>query len=260
VLTRVDLKSYKCFAQHTVPLQPLTVIVGRNNAGKSTLVEALRLVTLVAARHEHLSFVRPPDWLDLPRGVRGVVPSLRGLDLDLEAVFHQYGEPPAEIHAHFDSGVTLSVFVGPDSAVFGTIRDRRGRMVESRSDATRAQLPIVAALPQAGPLSKTEAGLIREYVRANVGSPTSYLRFRNELTLFPGEFREFGRLAESTWPGLRIEGLRIDGNYPDATIALLVRDDNFVAEVARMGHGLQMWLSDDVVSCPIGRQNHCDSG
>ena len=225
-----------------MPLEPLTVIVGRNNAGKSTLVESLRLVALVAARHEHLVFQRAPDWLDLPRSTRGVVPSLRGLEIDFEAVFHQYGDPPAEIQAHFVSGAALSVFVGPDSAIFATIMDARGHIAASHSDAIRSRLPSVAAFPQVGPLVKTEAGLIPEYVRANVGSPTSYLRFRNELAIFPKEFRDFSRLAEASWPGLRIESLRVEGTYPDSTITLLIRDDNFVAEVGRMGHGLQMWL------------------
>jgi len=242
MLTKLDLTNFRCFANHSVALQPLTILVGQNNAGKSTLVEALQLVSVVATRHEHLNFVRPPSWLDLPRATRGVSPSLRNLDIDLESVFHRYGDPPAEIRASFDTGSSITVFVGPHSEVFALIRDRKGRAVASRSEAAKANIPAVATLPHVAPVLKIEEGLLPEYVRANLGSPTSHLRFRNELALLPSEYTRFVRLAESSWPRLKVQSLVVDGKYPDSKVSLLIRDDNFVAEVSHMGHGLQMWL------------------
>ena len=56
MLSEISLRNFKCFSRHTIPLRAITVIVGRNNAGKSTIVEALRLVSLVASRLEFLPF------------------------------------------------------------------------------------------------------------------------------------------------------------------------------------------------------------
>jgi AAA15 family ATPase/GTPase len=52
MLSEITFRNFKCFSRHTIPLRPVTVIVGRNNAGKSTVVEALRLVSLVVSRLE----------------------------------------------------------------------------------------------------------------------------------------------------------------------------------------------------------------
>jgi recombinational DNA repair ATPase RecF len=50
VITELYLKNFRGFEDHVVPLKPFTVIVGRNNAGKSTIAEALRLISLVVSR------------------------------------------------------------------------------------------------------------------------------------------------------------------------------------------------------------------
>ncbi len=46
MLSELRLENFRCFEDHTIPLRPLTIIVGRNNAGKSTIVEALRIVSI----------------------------------------------------------------------------------------------------------------------------------------------------------------------------------------------------------------------
>jgi len=43
MLTRLEIENFRGFKKHEMPLNAVTLIVGRNNAGKSTVVEALRL-------------------------------------------------------------------------------------------------------------------------------------------------------------------------------------------------------------------------
>jgi len=66
--------------------------------------------------------------------------------------------------------------------------------------------------------------------------------FRNQLHIFPDLFKRFKEVASETWPGLRIRELRTDGAAPKTILSLLVEDFHFPAEIAWMGHGLQMWL------------------
>jgi hypothetical protein len=57
------------------------------------------------------------------------------------------------------------------------------------------------------------------------------------------QFGEFKKVAQATWPGLRIDSLEGRNKLPgNGKLALLVQDTDFVAEVGWMGHGLQMWL------------------
>lgn len=48
MLTAVRLQGFKSFADATLPLGPLTLLIGANAAGKSNAVEALRLLSAVA--------------------------------------------------------------------------------------------------------------------------------------------------------------------------------------------------------------------
>ena len=74
--------------------------------GKSTIVEALRLVSLIANRLEGLAEREVPRWLDIGRVNRGVSPSLSNQDLNFGNVFHKYGDPPAKITAKFSGAAS----------------------------------------------------------------------------------------------------------------------------------------------------------
>jgi predicted ATPase len=41
MITRLTSRNFRGFDRHTVPLRPITILVGKNNAGKSTVVEVL---------------------------------------------------------------------------------------------------------------------------------------------------------------------------------------------------------------------------
>lgn len=242
MLLTLRLRNFRCFDDHTVTLRPTTVIVGKNNAGKSTIVEALRLVSLIEKRYRSLAFTPFPKWLDLPARYRGVRPSLANIDTNPEGVFHAYHDPPAIIDATFSSGDTITIYIGPRAEVFAVVKDSRQRVVTTKGEARRTSIPALSILPQVGPLARDEVVLTPDYVRRSLGTNLAPLHFRNQLNLFPDEFRDFRRLAESTWSNLKIHSLEGRGGLPEKPLSLLIRDSNFTAEVGWMGHGLQMWL------------------
>lgn len=46
MLEKIQFINYKCFEDATIPLREITIAVGKNNAGKSTMIEGLRLIAL----------------------------------------------------------------------------------------------------------------------------------------------------------------------------------------------------------------------
>jgi predicted ATP-dependent endonuclease of OLD family len=44
MLEILNIKNYRCFEDHTVNFHESTVVVGKNNAGKSTIIEALYII------------------------------------------------------------------------------------------------------------------------------------------------------------------------------------------------------------------------
>ena len=246
MLSEVILENFKCFSRHTIPFRPLTVIVGRNNAGKSTIVEALRLVSLVVDRLEHLPVREVPRWLDIPSVNRGVAPALDHQDFDFSNVFHRYGDPPAKITAKFETGLSVVIYIGQsdgEGRVHAVVRNARRNVVISKGEARRLGVPHVGILPQISPVSSNETILVPTYVRRSLSSTLASLHFRNQMNfLYDEVFQEFKRISEDTWPGLVIRELRGRGGEPGTELELMVRNEDFVAEVRWMGHGLQMWL------------------
>ena len=109
MLVELRLKNFRGFNDHTAPLRPTTLIVGRNNAGKSSVVEALRLLSLVTTRFRGLGYHDAPDWGNIPKRESGIRPSLSGVEINFGTLFHRYGDPPAVIEATFSNRITIRI-------------------------------------------------------------------------------------------------------------------------------------------------------
>lgn len=243
MLRSIQFQNFRCFLEHEISFTKLCLLVGRNNAGKSTVVDALRLVSLVTARYQTSNYSDVPSWLDAPQRERGFSPSLRGYPLNLETVFHRYSDPPAVLKATFDSGESIKVYIGQNSLLHAVIFDAKDHTVLSKKSAQNLSIPQLGILPQITPVVREEPLLDQEYVLRSVSSNLSSLHFRNELYHYPAElYQRFKKLAEESWPQLQVNDLKTHEENNEHFIHLYVRDGPFVAEVGAMGHGLQMWL------------------
>jgi hypothetical protein len=240
MLRQLRMQNYRCFDDHTLLLEPSTVVVGKNNAGKSSVIEALRLVGAVVNR-KGATFVRAPQWLDLPGFQVGIAPRISQLGLNLSAAFHRYGEPPAIITATFGDGAVITLYVGREETIFATVR-KNDDWVTKPGIFLDLKLPWINVLPQIGPLLTEEYRLTDERIVSHLNSRLSSRHFRNQLVHFGTSFVEFKHLAEETWSGLRVDPIQEEATKNGALLSLPIRDGDFVAEVGWMGHGLQMWL------------------
>ncbi|HEU5349997.1 MAG TPA: ATP-binding protein [Terracidiphilus sp.] len=234
------MQNFRCFNDHTVLFEPCTVVVGKNNAGKSSLIEALRLVSSVINRRG-AQFTVAPGWLNLPRFRKGIAPRISQLGINLNSVFHRYGEPPAIITAKFHQGVVVDVYVGREETIFATIQ-QNSNWIDTAAKFLNLKLPWISVLPQIGPLRTEEFRLTDERVTTHLNSRLTSRHFRNQLLRMDTPFANFKALAEETWGGLRIDPIQETTTKEGSLLALPVRDGDFVAEVGWMGHGLQMWL------------------
>jgi predicted ATP-dependent endonuclease of OLD family len=244
MLTSLELENYRCFEKHTVDFKDTSIIVGQNNAGKSTIVEALRLISIVASRA--LNFQETPGWLDLPASYKGVSPSLAGLDFPKKSLFHKYQDGPALVTAHFESKAKIVIYLGSisddDIGVFALIFDNENKIRKTRQSFKDAGIPEINILPQISALAKEETVLNYDYVRSNLTTQLSSIHFRNQIKYYYDYFPKFRELSESTWQGLGIKDLDGRSLFKGGQLTLIVRDSDFAAEIGWMGHGLQMWL------------------
>lgn len=242
MITSLRLQNYRGFGDHVVPFNPLTIVVGRNNAGKSTIVEGLRLVAIVVDRYRHLTYRRPPPGSDLPIAFCGVAPSLKNTEINFKSIFHQYRKPPAIITATFSTGSTVTIYILAQEKIHAVIRDPKRETVRSKRHAKKLSLSTVGIMPQVAPVQREESILSEEYVKRSSSSTLASLHFRNQLNFEYTLFTEFKRLVESAWRGMQVLELVGQGGLPGTPLALIVRNEDFAAEISAMGHGVQMWL------------------
>jgi predicted ATP-binding protein involved in virulence len=241
MLKKLCLENYRCFEKTEMSFRELTVIVGKNNAGKSTLIETLRILSIVVNRCKNIAYTKPPEWLELDEDILGIQPSINNLDISTRSIIYMYGEGPAKIIADFENGTKVNVYVSADAEIFATLHNPNGVSVESKSFAASLRLNEINILPQIGPLLREEPIIKYVTVQKNLLTNLSSRNFRNQLNYFPKEFEKFKELSEKTWQGLMIhsssQSIRTQGQ-----LFLYVRDNYFEAEIGWMGHGLQMWL------------------
>ncbi len=242
MLHELRLHNFRGFEDHRLPLKDLTIIVGKNNAGKTTLVEALRLLSIVVSRYKNLTYKQPPGWTDLPRRDYGVTPSLRNLEINFQGVFHRYNDPPATIEGIFSNGSSVLIYLHDSEGIYAIIRDSKGDVIRAKNQAQKSDLPLVSIMPQVAPVQLNEKIIGADYVQSAMSSTLAPLHFRNQLNLLYNLFLEFQRVVEDTWPGVQVRELQGQGGLPHSPLYLQIRNEAFVGEIGLMGHGLQMWL------------------
>ena len=188
MLEKLTLKNYRGFDDHSLPLRSLSVVVGHNNAGKSTLVEALRILSIVTERTGTLNFRDPPSWTELPKLHRGVSPSLDGLEIQSDTITHRYTNTPAEVRATFSTGESIQLLVTADRRSFAVLRDSEGGVISTKGRARQANFPELQVLPQISPLDLGEQILDERYVRRNISSSLASRHFRNQLRLISAAY------------------------------------------------------------------------
>ena len=192
------MENFRGFEKHSVTFRPFTVAIGANNAGKTSLVECLRLISLCVSRaHTVAGYRRPPGGL-APVHLSGVKPSTAYTGIDFEAICHCYGEPPAKARAIFSNGAMVEMYVGPNGDVFACIRKPNGQIAGSRKATQKAGIPTIHALPQAAPLRREETILEAKTVHRGLATALAPQHFRNQLNLLQEYYEDFRDLLERT--------------------------------------------------------------
>lgn len=242
MIDSIYLENYRGFQKHTIHFKDENIIVGKNNAGKSTLVEALRIVSAINRKYKNTRYRKKPSWVAKP-SQKGITPSINFTDINEDTLFYNYGSPPAYIEVSFNTGSRFEITIGKESNIYCQIFDENNQFIRTKNSAQKLDIPSVRILPQIQPLQESEDILNEDYVKNHLFSSRSSLHFRNQLHYFNEYFDEFKKIAEKTWPGLRINELIVNKNLiGKGHIDLLVYDNEFASEIGWMGDGLQMWL------------------
>ena len=117
MIRQLNITNFRCYEKSTITFNGTSILVGRNNAGKSTLIEALKIISSVTRKYKTLRFVAPPEWV-VREPSYGVSPNVENMNISDRGIFHMYGNPPAIVEAIFTNGTSIKAYVGEDLSIF----------------------------------------------------------------------------------------------------------------------------------------------
>src|SRR5262245_46299934 len=184
-ITSIRFRNYKAFKEFSISLGPFNVLVGPNNAGKSTVLGAIRILSEGIRRARSKS----PELIDGPKGhqVKGHPVNLTGLPVSTENVFHNYDDSsPATIEFRLSNGATLTLSF-PESRVCYLIPEGDWP-VRSPSDFKRHFDVDITLVPTLGPVDHNEQLYQKEAARLALLTHGASRNFRNIWYHFPQGF------------------------------------------------------------------------
>ena len=239
-ITSVHFKRYKAFANFSISLQDFNVLVGPNNAGKSTIIGVFRILAegLRRARSRKAEQV-------LANGIRrwGHRFNIVDLPISAENIFHDYDESePAEVTFRLSNGNKLILHFPEQGSCF-LLPDSEGGKVDSPAIFKQKFDISVGFVPILGPVEQNELLYQEEAARRALMTNGASRNFRNIWQHYPEGFDRFRSLIQSTWPGMDIERPEIQqGNTPQTRVLKMFCPENrFPREICWAGYGFQVW-------------------
>lgn len=241
MIRQLNICNFRCYDNSTIYFNGTSILVGRNNAGKSTMIEALKIISSVTRKYKTLRFVAPPDWVPKEKN-NGVSPNVENMNISDRGIFNMYGNPPAIIEAIFTNGASIKAYVGEGLDIFAIITDEYGCQVRNSKEAKSVSIPVIEVLPQISAVLDSERVIKKATVDGNKATRLASRNFRNQLFYYGDAFPTFEKLAESTWEGLQVKPVESIFVDEGRILQFFLRVHDFEAEISWMGHGLQMWV------------------
>ena len=191
----IDFKNYKAYRQYRVTLDAFNVLVGPNNAGKSTIIGSLRILSEGIKRARS----RASDRVDGPDGseVQGYFIKLEKLPVSTENVFHNYDDSePATVEFHLSNGNSLTLFFQTTGQC--VMVPNAPRTIRTPTEFKREFNLEVAFVPVLGPVEHNETLHEKDTARNALMSHSASRNFRNIWYHYPDGFEEFRKTVKAT--------------------------------------------------------------
>ncbi|MGI8428485.1 MAG: ATP-dependent nuclease [Solirubrobacteraceae bacterium] len=257
MIKQLQLVNFKGFERFRVNFSDESFLVGPNNAGKSTIIAALRVAAQMVSHAKR----RPPsitaDDGDLVVPAHSFPPGR--FTLVEENLRHEFRQVETRLELRFRNDARLTAVwpapteEQPEPQGFFYITSGAG--VRLRTPATaRAAVPDLAVLPILSPVEHEEQRLSPDHVRVNMLSRLSSRHTRNHILMLSeqegsddpdrSQLEEFLDWAEPWTPDFRIGDIvvrRVDGK-PFLDVFCRETGSRSEKELFWAGDGIQVWI------------------
>jgi predicted ATP-dependent endonuclease of OLD family len=235
---RVDFRRFKAFREFVLHLRSFNILIGSNNAGKSTIVAAFRML---AAGMRKASSRKPEILKGLGRFQYGYRIDLSSASVAEENLFYHYDDSePASVTFTLSNSHKIILYF-PEQASCIMIADANGKQIlTTRSFRSHFNCPI-GFVPILGPVEHAENLFEMEAARLALFNYRAARNFRNIWYHYPEKFAQFKALLAQTWPGMEIEPPSIDVSHDKTRLHMFCREQRIAREIFWSGFGFQVW-------------------
>lgn len=183
MLRSISLTNFRGFSEHRIEFGKEAILIGQNNAGKTTAIEALRVLSVAQLRVHTAQFTACPQWLDGHCTGAGFRFSLETIDFDFANVQHSYDTArPAIIRAKLTNNNEIDVYIGQDSTqIFCQLRRGPRTVIFSKKDITPHMFGATKVMPPVGSLLPRERSIAKDRLNKYLDGYLAYRHFRNQL-------------------------------------------------------------------------------
>lgn len=236
-ITSARFVRYKAFNNFSLSLQDFNVLVGPNNAGKSTILSAFRILwegirRAKSRRAEPINVNGLNAW--------GHRIDIADLPVSTDNIFFEYDDnQAAEVRFRVSNGNHLRVVFPDQDHCYLISETTNGRVVQTPSQFS-SQFDIdISFVPILGPVEINEQLFQKEAARRALLNSTASRNFRNIWYHYPEEFELFKEAIQTTWPGMDINRPEISADHRH--LIMFCPEDRRPRELAWAGYGFQVW-------------------
>lgn len=237
-ITHVQFYRYKTFHKYSLSLNYFNVLVGPNNAGKSTILGAFRILAEAIRKARS----RNPTFIQGPHGkTRGYLVELHDIPVASENVFFDYDDTkPATVRFKISNGNELVLFF-PEQGTCYMICETQKRSVTSPTTFKSQYNVSIGFVPILGPVEHNETLYQAEAARLALLTHRAARNFRNIWYHYPEDFEKFRSLIKVTWPGMDIMKPEIDMSHDKPLLRMFCPEERIPREIFWAGFGFQVW-------------------
>lgn len=235
-ITSVQFRNFKAYKQFSLSLSDLNILVGPNNSGKSTILNAFRVLAAGLRRANAKSATLVPG----PKGtVYGHIVSTDDLPISLENVHTNYEDDiPTTVTFRLSNKQKLELYFPPDGGC--VLIPSETYKANGMPSMFRKAFPIkIGFVPVLGPLEHEEPYVREQTVRRNLATHRASRHFRNFWHYFPDGFDEFAELVSQTWTGMELFPPELVNNYEN--LVMFCKENRIDRELYWAGFGFQIW-------------------
>tara|TARA_R110002033_G_scaffold57490_1_gene106599 strand:- start:3420 stop:4850 length:1431 start_codon:yes stop_codon:yes gene_type:complete len=236
--TEVEFHRFKAFKHYRIRLKEFNIIVGPNNAGKSTILTAFRILSsaLRRANARKATIVQ-----SLEGQAHGHHVELADISVADENIFHNYdNSEDAYVRFYLLNGNCLMLFFPIDGGC-SLIPYPLGKPAHTPVAFRKAFNCPIGFVPILGPVEHREELFGPEAARLALYNYRAARNFRNIWHHYPEDFEEFRETLISSWPGMDIERPEISYEAPKSYLHMFCPEERIPREIFWSGFGFQVW-------------------